>query len=384
MESKNFSEWVFLDIVEKNLTDIVEKNQDKIKKAKIVFFGITEATNVGISILMKKGISVYAVIDNNTSRKKMLIEGVTAYKPEELLCPYDENILIFIGTPYFDEMSKQVQTLGYDKENHIFRFFNPQAMMKRYSLCDLKEVTIEESKRIQIDILNYIREICEKNGLKYYLAYGTLLGAVRHKGFIPWDDDIDIYMPVKDIYCLYDILRNEKKYEMAMPAKSEGYFYFYPRIIDKRTVLNIVDFPLLIKSGISIDIFPLVALGDNLDQAREKMDCAVEEQKYIKHMISLRTSTEEIQKRLEQFWTEKLDVDYLATKYCGNIFGPYGEREILESHIFKNIVPLQFEDDNFYGPKEYDSYLRAIYGNYLEYPPEDKRVSSHIWTGYWI
>ena len=151
-------------------------------------------------------------------------------------------------------------------------------------------------------------------------------------------------------------------------------FYFYPRIIDKRTVLNIVDFPLLIKSGISIDIFPLVALGDNLDQAREKMDCAVEEQKYIKHMISLRTSTEEIQKRLEQFWTEKLDVDYLATKYCGNIFGPYGEREILESHIFKNIVPLQFEDDNFYGPKEYDSYLRAIYGNYLEYPPEDKRV----------
>lgn len=162
MESKNFSEWVFLDIVEKNLTDIVEKNQDKIKKAKIVFFGITEATNVGISILMKKGISVYAVIDNNTSRKKMLIEGVTAYKPEELLCPYDENILIFIGTPYFDEMSKQVQTLGYDKENHIFRFFNPQEMMKRYSLCDLKEVTIEESKRIQIDILNYIREICEK------------------------------------------------------------------------------------------------------------------------------------------------------------------------------------------------------------------------------
>ena len=384
MESKNFSEWVFLDIVEKNLTDIVEKNQDKIKKAKIVFFGITEATNVGISILMKKGISVYAVIDNNTSRKKMLIEGVTAYKPEALLCPYDENILIFIGTPYFDEMSKQVQTLGYDKENHIFRFFNPQEMMKRYSLCDLKEVTIEESKRIQIDILNYIREICEKNGLKYYLAYGTLLGAVRHKGFIPWDDDIDIYMPVKDIYCLYDILRNEKKYEMAMPAKSEGYFYFYPRIIDKRTVLNIVDFPLLIKSGISIDIFPLVALGHNLDQAREKMDCAVEEQKYIKHMISLRTSTEEIQKRLEQFWTEKLDVDYLATKYCGNIFGPYGEREILESHIFKNIVPLQFEDDNFYGPKEYDSYLRAIYGNYLEYPPEDKRVSSHIWTGYWI
>ena len=102
-----------------------------------------------------------------------------------------------------------------------------------------------------------------------------------------------------------------------------------------------------------------------------KWTVLLREQKYIKHMISLRTSTEEIQKRLEQFWTEKLDADYLATKYCGNIFEvPMVNGRYWKVIFFKNIVPLQFEDDNFYGPKEYDSYLRAIYGNYLEYPPE--------------
>ena len=383
MKSRNFSEWIFLDIVEKNLKEIIEKNKGTIKRSKIVFFGITEVTNVAINILSKKGIPVYAVIDNNTSRRKMLLDNVPVYKPEKLLQPYDENIVIFIGTPYFDEMSKQVEKLGYSRKNHIFRFFNPQEMIKQYGLYDLKEVTMEESKKIQIDILNYIKEICEENGLKYYLAYGTLLGAVRHKGFIPWDDDIDIYMPVKDIYSLYDILQNDQKYEMAMPAKSEGYFYFYPRVIDKRTVLNIVDFPLLIKSGISIDIFPLVALGDNLEQARKKMDYAIEEQKYIKNMISTRKTTEEIQDRLEQFWTKKLDDKYLSTKYCGNIFGPYGDKEILESHIFRECISFQFERKFFNGPGDYDFYLKSIYGNYMEYPPEDKRVSSHIWIGYW-
>ncbi len=99
-----------------------------------------------------------------------------------------------------------------------------------------------------------------------------------------------------------------------MPAKSEGYFYFYPRIIDKRTVLNIVDFPLLIKSGISIDIFPLVALGDELEQAKEKMDCAIEEQRHIKNMISTRKTPKEIQDRIEQFWTKQLDDQYLSKK----------------------------------------------------------------------
>ncbi len=384
VKSRNFSEWVFLDIVEKNLKDVIEKNTEKIRNSKIVFFGITEVTNVAINILSQKGISTYAVIDNNTSRRKMLMENVSVYKPQELLQPYDENILIFIGTPYFDEMSKQVEKLGYNRESHIIRFFNPQEMIKQYGLYNLKEVTEEESKKIQIDVLDYIKEICEKNGLRYYLAYGTLLGAVRHRGFIPWDDDIDIYMPIKDIYLLYNILQNDPKYEMAMPAKSEGYFYFYPRIIDKRTVLNIVDFPLLIKSGISIDIFPLVALGDELEQAKEKMDCAIEEQRHIKNMISTRKTPKEIQDRIEQFWTKQLDDQYLSKKYCGNIFGPYGDREILESYIFKKCISLRFEEKSFNGPGEYDLYLKSIYGNYMEYPPEDKRVSSHIWVGYWI
>ena len=79
VKSRYFSEWVFLDIVEKNLKDVIEKNTEKIRNSKIVFFGITEVTPVAINILSQKGISTYAVIDNNTSSRKMLMENVSVY-----------------------------------------------------------------------------------------------------------------------------------------------------------------------------------------------------------------------------------------------------------------------------------------------------------------
>ena len=75
----------------------------------------------------------------------------------------------------------RLKNLGIIGKVTLFVFFNPQEMIKQYGLYNLKEVTEEESKKIQIDVLDYIKEICEKNGLRYYLAYGTLLGAVRHR-----------------------------------------------------------------------------------------------------------------------------------------------------------------------------------------------------------
>ena len=101
---------------------------------------------------------------------------------------------MLIGTPYFDEMSNQLIKLGYDKEKHIYQFFDPRVEQKKYEISGLKEVSEDESKKIQFEILKYIHDICEENNLQYFLAYGSLLGAVRHSGFIPWDDDLDIIM----------------------------------------------------------------------------------------------------------------------------------------------------------------------------------------------
>lgn len=382
MGNKYGAEWVFLDILKYNLKQIIQ-NKKNLNSKKIVFFGITETTNVAIELLKKDGIETYAIIDNNPSRRNMTLEDVNVYSPEELLNPYNKDIIIFIGTPYFNEMSHQVEKMGYYKNEQVFQVFDPIKMMEQYCVKDLKKVELNESKKIQLNILKYVRDLCEKNKLTYYLAYGTLLGAIRHKGFIPWDDDIDIYMPIEDIKKLYSLFKADDRYLMSMPGESNGYFYLYPRVIDTHTILNIVDFPLLIKSGISIDVFPIIGLGDDIQQAKYSIDSSYEQQRLIRNMISKKSDEESIKSQIKFMWDEYEKHNYLEEKYCGGIFGPYGYREIVQSKEFIECIPFTFEHEKFVGPIGYDEYLTQIYGDYMTYPPIEKRTSSHIWEGYY-
>ncbi len=122
---------------------------------------------------------------------------------------------------------------------------------------------------------------------------------------------------------------------MCLPACTDGYFYMYARVIDTRTILNIIDFPLLIKSGISIDIFPLVYLGNTVDEAQKIMnESYYEQKKRIKNMISEKKTSNEIFRNIRMLWDKLEKKNYQDCKYCGNVFGPYGYKEILQSEIF--------------------------------------------------
>ena len=101
------------------------------------------------------------------------------------------------------------------------------------------EISVEELKKLELDILKYLKNVCSENGLTYYLAFGTLLGAVRHKGFIPWDDDIDVWMPREDYEKLKIIMRNKvnSRYLFVTPKEYKNYGVAFGKIIDKKTLL---------------------------------------------------------------------------------------------------------------------------------------------------
>ena len=98
---------------------------------------------------------------------------------------------------------------------------------------------IKEMQHIALDVLIYLDKVCSKYGLKYFIVDGTLLGAVRHKGFIPWDDDIDVWMPRADYDRLADVIRQdgEKKYKFCTPQNTKKFIYPFGKLIDVRTGL---------------------------------------------------------------------------------------------------------------------------------------------------
>ena len=121
----------------------------------------------------------------------------------------------------------------------------------------MKEITIEEKKRISLEILDVIHDFCKKNGIKYYLAYGTLLGAVRHKGFIPWDDDIDLVMSRPD-YELFQKLFNVDGYTFVNEETKNIFPLVFGKVFANNTfgVYNGIS----MNYGVAVDIFPLDGL----------------------------------------------------------------------------------------------------------------------------
>lgn len=127
----------------------------------------------------------------------------------------------------------------------------------------MKKITIEEAKKIELDILSYIDDFCKKNNIEYFINYGTLIGAVRHKGFIPWDDDIDISMTRENYDKFIEYYKNDKsKYKLLALETNKHYFNNFAKIVDSTTRIDNTRIYKSYPSGIFIDIFPMDSFAD--------------------------------------------------------------------------------------------------------------------------
>ena len=250
----------------------------------------------------------------------------------------------------------------------------------------MRKLSLEECRKISLDILIDIAEYCEKHDLRYFLSVGTLLGAVRHKGFIPWDDDIDIMMPRPDYIRL--IKEYDGKYKVLNPA--DGYLY-YSKAYDPNTVKYEpgTDYKKYEPLGVDIDIFPL----DGMINDKEVMDklykrgCFLEMLlrlsnqpifyrknpiKCINRIIPRIIGSKNLVKLIEK---NAMTYDYDSSDYVIRLRqSPNGFTGILPKDVFEKDYG-EFEGHRFVIPKKYDVFLRAFFGDdYMELPPEDKRV----------
>ena len=257
-------------------------------------------------------------------------------------------------------------------------------------------MTLDESKRIQVEMLRELDTFCRAHDIKYSVAYGTLIGAVRHKGFIPWDDDIDVTM-VRTEFEKFLNLWSSEKYQLIKPMRKIRW-EFFARIIDPNTYVKFDKFPES-PFGVWLTIFPVDSRPDNEKEWREqkrKIDlyatlarfkCTVLTQdkfrnlfKRISHLITAPLSLKRINEKVLQYATE-----YEGRKTDKKIvWVAFNRYEQYPSSLFDNYLDLQFEDISVRAMTGYDTYLRTAYGDYMQLPPIEQQQPSHDYTAYYI
>ena len=265
----------------------------------------------------------------------------------------------------------------------------------------MKKISFEESKKIELDILLAIADFCDKNNLTYFLAYGTLIGAIRHKGFIPWDDDIDIQMPREDYNTFVSTFEHE--YLKAISPDTPMSNHSFVKVIDTRTVK--IE-PCLKYSagflGIDVDIFPIDGAPDNEDEYNKWYDklfdlyneFCISIQCFsisnIKHSIKLmilkllRHGSKKTSFYLEE--AKKLHelYPYQQCEYVASVESCFNSRKNrVPKKYFSESVDVEFEGHIFHAPICYDKILRTIYGDYMQLPPKNKQVTHHLNKVYW-
>ena len=247
------------------------------------------------------------------------------------------------------------------------------------------ENELEQLKKIELEMLKAFINVCEQLDLKYYIVGGTLLGAVRHKGFIPWDDDIDVGMPRKDYEIFIENAQSflPSKYFIQTHITDPEWMMHFCKIRNSETTfIESSVSKLHINHGVFIDIFPLDFYNKEKFPFKNRMLAGIEcsafsiqvnkAKLFFKKVISFCFSLEKAYKKREELFKSQKEGEYIAN-YCG----AWGEREIMPKDYFGQGGEGEFEGLKVILPEKYDLYLTHLYGNYMELPPIEKRVSHH-------
>ncbi|GBD74299.1 hypothetical protein TEHN7126_0218 [Tetragenococcus halophilus subsp. halophilus] len=270
-----------------------------------------------------------------------------------------------------------------------------------------KRVSLAEQKKIMLEILDYIDKICVKYGIFYSLSGGTLLGAVRHKGFIPWDDDIDV-MLTRDNYekLIYHLEKEPGDYTF-LNYPITGYQYVFAKLCSSVTYQKSPNSEIN-SLGIFVDIFPIDSLPTQ-SLEREKFVIEVKElQKkavmadfysyagsntYLKKIVKAflyfpkfykLSRQSPMKRRLEALNLKMQEFNGKDTKYVGFVCSRYAlTKEKFPKEIFEEYNYYEFEGRKYQGIKDADIYLTQLYGDYMKMPPKDKQVNHDFYKWYW-
>ena len=258
------------------------------------------------------------------------------------------------------------------------------------------ELTLPEIKSTAFQTLLHFRKFCEEQGIRFLLSNGTLLGAVKYGGFIPWDDDVDVFVPREDYNRLLERYQDSESYRLFSPERNPRYRYTFAKLCNMATVKEEDNIDNGVVLGVDIDIFPLDSCTEHILKPGVQRRLRLLQMGCV--LAKFRSGGgRSLPKRLGIGVCRGLGYDWFARRltkqirregsrgatHAGCLMWPiYGVREVLPMEIFSHTVEVTFEGEKFPAPVGYDAYLRSLYGNYEEDPPVEKQKSHHSYRAY--
>lgn len=268
-------------------------------------------------------------------------------------------------------------------------------------IIDLSKVTPDEIRELQmkeLEILTFLKDICQKNDLEFFLAGGSCIGALRHQGFVPWDDDVDVFMPRKDYEKLskkWNEYTNSDKYSLCRSDSEHTYKHAAMTVNDNETTfINFRTVDQDVNQGIAVDIIPMDYLANNFFlRGWQRLNAILfsvyinqrlpdNQGKLLHFLTGLPLSIVRSQKSRYRVWkfceSQMIKYSNSKSKYMVELVtGLSAMHRPLDPEWFSKTVEKQFENTTMPVPVGYDEYLTLIFGKYMEFPPASSRNAKH-------
>ena len=277
--------------------------------------------------------------------------------------------------------------------NRISKKFNKQELLNRYNGTPF---SLEECQNHLLQMMKAFDSFCREKNLKYFLAFGTLLGAIRHNGFIPWDDDVDILMPREDFEKLISFSCINSQYSIVSLENPGQYYHPYPycNITDENTIQIEHNARCQTGKGLFLDVFPLDTVPDDASE-RESFNKKILFYRYLRGLQTMPI------RKIDSFKTLVMNIctiilspfdeiklarkiDKMAKQYrysnyktCAHMLLGKLKRVTWDKEDFSEVIEHKFGDGLFFVPKQYDKVLSKTYGKYMVLPKEEDRVPHH-------
>lgn len=388
--------------MDKSLVSLIEA--EKIKSSdRVAILGLDEYTFAVRTLLENHGYRVECYISEDEDRRERVQRSVNyalshyfnktdAYiricSVGELTETIDDSwTVLYASRDCAKEIDRIVKVTSLTKEK-IYCLYDWDNCEYKKMTRDSKRITLDELKAIEKNILLYFDQFCEKNNLRYWLSGGSMLGAIRHKGFIPWDDDIDVFMPDVDYERFLELFQENDNLMCQIVDDDNDVWghYKFARLADKSTLL-VEKYPFYRHLvGVNVEILPIVGLPKD---EKERI-------RYIRRYEKINA------KRREIFFKCSGDMDEFRricadkhpafdtyrfddSEYVGVLGTGYYEKDCTTRSVYERTLRMPFEDIMVNIPQGYQEYLDNLYGKgWEEWPPEDKRTLSHNIEAYWL